>query len=236
MNLNQTFLFLDKAYPIGGLAREVSDEPDDPAGEPSPRRNEDMDNVIRELTLAVIKSRNVATLTRALKTTSTKIHPSNNSEVRHFGQPINRPSVRNVERTLSTESESVTVESFSRRSSASSNNRLRNSFRTLRSLSRGSKGVDVMRDLWKQTGMKTNGRKLLVDTLDKDDEVVDENERRRAKRRRRKRACRIHRRIHSDGVSSQSSSSQSLRSSSRYPTTFVYNDCSKKLDHFLKKV
>ena len=176
-----------------------------------------MDNVIRELTLAVIKSRNVATLTRALKTTSTKIHPSNSSEVRHFGQPT-RKSV-NVERTLSTESESVTVESFSRRSSEQGSNRLRNSFRTLRSLSRGSKGVDVMRDLWKQTGMKTNGRKLLVDTLDKDDvdEVVDENERRRAKRRRRKRACRIHRRVHSDGLSSNSSSSQSprLTSSSR---------------------
>ena len=176
-----------------------------------------MDNVIRELTLAVIKSRNVATLTRALNTTSTKIHPSNSSEVRHFGQAT-RKSV-NVERTLSTESESVTVESFSRRSSEQGSNRLRNSFRTLRSLSRGSKGVDVMRDLWKQTGMKTNGRKLLVDTLDKDDvdEVVDENERRRAKRRRRKRACRIHRRVHSDGLSSNSSSSQSprLTSSSR---------------------
>ena len=195
-----------------------------------------MDNVIRELTLAVIKSRNVATLTRALKTTSTKIHPSNSSEVRHFGQPT-RKSV-NVERTLSTESESVTVESFSRRSSEQGSNRLRNSFRTLRSLSRGSKGVDVMRDLWKQTGMKTNGRKLLVDTLDKDDEVVDENERRRAKRRRRKRACRIHRRVHSDGLSSNSSSSQSprLTSSSRWQIspTFVYDDCSKKLDHFLE--
>jgi len=201
--------FSDKAYPIGGLVREQSDDPDDPTGgEPSPRRNEDMDNVIRELTLAVIKSRNVATLTRALKSTSTKIHPSNSSEVRHFGQPT-RKSV-NVERTLSTESETVTVESFGRRSSDGSN-RLRNSFRTLRSLSRSSKGVDVMRDLWKQTGMKTNGRKLLVDTLDKDDEIVDENERRRAKRRRRKRACRIHRRVHSDGLSSNSSSSQSPR-------------------------
>lgn len=197
-----------------------------------------MDNVIRELTLAVIKSRNVATLTRALKSTSTKIHPSNSSEVRHFGQPT-RKSV-NVERTLSTESETVTVESFGRRSSDGSN-RLRNSFRTLRSLSRSSKGVDVMRDLWKQTGMKTNGRKLLVDTLDKDDEIVDENERRRAKRRRRKRACRIHRRVHSDGLSSNSSSSQSPRltsSSSRCQFErhlFMSTFFKKKLDHFLNE-
>jgi hypothetical protein len=68
-----------------------------------------------------------------------------------------------------------------------------------------------MKDLWKQTGMKTNGRKLLA--VDNDDlEAVDgENRRRSHRRKRRKRACRVHRRVHS---SSSSQSPKSTRSNS----------------------
>ena len=151
-----------------------------------------MDKVIRELTQAVIKSRNVATLTRALK----KVKPQSNNEDRTFAETgkttVQKTSYNRLERTSNNQLERT------------SNNRLRNSFRTLRSLSRGSKGVDLMRDLWKQTGMKTNGRKLLVDTLvasDNVENVESEMERYRSRRRRRKRACKIHRRVHGENIS-----------------------------------
>eukprot|EP00095_Tigriopus_kingsejongensis_P004836 maker-scaffold713_size108309-snap-gene-0.12 protein:Tk04836 transcript:maker-scaffold713_size108309-snap-gene-0.12-mRNA-1 annotation:"hypothetical protein L798_06166" len=86
------------------------------------RKNEDMDNVIRELTQAVIKSRNRSTLTKAM------------------GSRLSNPQ-SSMRRTY-----------------------LRNSIRTLRSISRGQ-GKEVMRDLWQKSGMKTNGRKLLPDSL-----------------------------------------------------------------------
>ena len=144
-----------------------------------------MDKVIRELTQAVIKSRNVATLTRALK----KVKP-HAKEDRTFSE------------TGKTTVTTVTVQrTGNERLQKTSNNRLRNSFRTLRSLSRGSKGVDLMRDLWKQTGMKTNGRKLLVDTLVTNENIANvesEMERYRSRRRRRKRACKIHRKVHGE--------------------------------------
>jgi hypothetical protein len=154
-----------------------------------------MDKVIRELTQAVIKSRNVATLTRALK----KVKPSNDKD-RTFAE-TGKPNVAKLPRTSNNLSERTSNNLLER----TSNNRLRNSFRTLRSLSRGSKGVDLMRDLWKQTGMKTNGRKLLVDTLVTSENVQNKNvesemERYRSRRRRRKRACKIHRKVHGKNV------------------------------------
>ena len=101
---------------------------------PDLKKKEDMDKVIRELTNAVMKSKNVTTLTRAMQN---KEHGKNGS--------------------LSSSS--------SKGAGSRRNNRLRNSIRTLRSISRGSKGIEVMKSLWQQTGMKTNGRKLLVDSL-----------------------------------------------------------------------
>ena len=110
----------------------------DEAGETDPdaRKREDMDKVIRELTRAVMKSKNVTTLTRAMKNKHDDANSSTGSSKRR---------------------------SFRR-------NPLRSSIRTLRSLSRSSKGVDAMKNLWQQTGMKTNGgRRLLVDSSGSED-------------------------------------------------------------------
>ena len=76
---------------------------------------EDMDKVIAELTQAVIKSKNVSTLTRAMN----------------------------------------------------SKNSLRNSFKKLK---KKANGIEAVKDLWQQSGMKTNGRKLLTDSLSEEDE------------------------------------------------------------------
>lgn len=84
---------------------------------------EDMDRVIAELTQAVMKSKNVTTLTRAMN--------------KNGG-----------------------AGSFRR------GGKLRSSLKSLKS----SFGLEAMRDLWQQTGMKTNGRKLLVDSLSEEDE------------------------------------------------------------------
>jgi hypothetical protein len=147
--------------------------------------------------MAVIKSKNVSTLTRALKTTQSK----------------------QVKDDLFSETGSVAIVNSNAKHSPSSfsgasSSRLRRSFRTLKSISSGTKGVDAMRDLWKQTGMKTNGRKLLVDTLVISNvENSVENERQKVRRRRCKRACRIHRRVHSDVTTSSSQSSASIKRS-----------------------
>jgi len=116
-----------------------NDSPED-----SPRRNEDMDKVIRELTVAVMKSRNVTSLTRALR--SRKVDPMS---------------------CQISESSAINRGSFSRKK-----NNLRSSIRSIKNISKGSmSGVSLMRDLWRQTGMKTNGRKLIADGHDND--VVD---------------------------------------------------------------
>ena len=89
------------------------------------RKREDMDRVICELTKAVMKSRNVTTLTRAMKN---KYH---SSEGEHQGASEDKSR-------------------GSRR-----RNPLRNSIRTLRSISKGSRGsVDVVKNLWQQVKQK----------------------------------------------------------------------------------
>lgn len=128
---------------------------------PGSKKSEDMDKVIAELTQAVMKSRNVTTLTRAMKRQRQMALKDSSSD----------------EGTNS-------VRKFQRRSK----DKLRNSIRSLRSISKNSRGVDVMRDLWQQTGMKTNGRKLLVDSLS--DEEPDQSPLTRATRQRR--PCRVH--------------------------------------------
>ena len=78
-----------------------------------------MDKVISELTKAVMKSRNVTTLTRAMRN---KYSSSDNG------------------------SQAASDTARSRR-----RNPLRNSIRTLRSISKGTKGsVDVVKNLWQQ--------------------------------------------------------------------------------------
>ena len=51
-----------------------------------------------------------------------------------------------------------------------------------------------MRELWQQTGMKTNGRKLLVDSLSEEDENNTESTKNRKypKRLKRQGQCRVH--------------------------------------------
>ena len=47
----------------------------------------------------------------------------------------------------------------------------RNSIRSLKN----NRGVEAMRELWQQTGMITNGRKLLVDSLSEEEETDLQN-------------------------------------------------------------
>ena len=47
----------------------------------------------------------------------------------------------------------------------------RNSIKSLKN----NKGVEAMRELWQQTGMITNGRKLLVDSLSEEEETDLQN-------------------------------------------------------------
>lgn len=84
---------------------------------------EDMDKVIAELTQAVMKSKNVTTLTRAMNKNSSSL-------------------------------------------SRSTSDRLRSSLKLLKK----ARGIDAVKDLWQQSGMKTNGRKLLTDSLSEEDE------------------------------------------------------------------
>lgn len=84
---------------------------------------EDMDKVIAELTQAVMKSKNVTTLTRAMNKNSSSL-------------------------------------------SRSTSDRLRSSLKILKK----ARGIEAVKDLWQQSGMKTNGRKLLTDSLSEEDE------------------------------------------------------------------
>lgn len=139
---------------------------------------------------AVMKSKNVSTLTRALKSAQ-KNQPS---EVNLFSET----GLIFLKERLSSKSSSSLAPT------ETTTGRLRSSFRALKT--RSSQSVDAMKDLWKQTGMKTNGRKLLaVDNYD----VA--NERRHShQRHRRKHACRVHRRVHK-ATSSSSQPSQSQK-------------------------
>ena len=96
------------------------------------RKREDMDRVICELTKAVMKSRNVTTLTRAMR------NKYSSSE-----------SQQQLALASSQESSSVGSGKSSRRGQR--RNPLRNSIRKLRSISKGTKGsVDVVKNLWQQ--------------------------------------------------------------------------------------
>ena len=145
------------------------DEPDDDQESP---RKEDMDKVIAELTQAVMKSKNVTTLTRAMnKTTPDPDH--------HHQTTFSRGS------------------------------KLRNSLKNLKA----SRGIEAVRDLWMQSGLKTNGRKLLVDSLSEEEEQKINHFNRRQPKRLKNRnnqigACRIH-----GGPKLSSSSSGSAESS-----------------------
>ena len=144
------------------------DDPDDDQESP---RKEDMDKVIAELTQAVMKSKNVTTLTRAMNKTT--------------------PDPDHHQAT------------FSRGS------KLRNSLKNLKA----SRGIEAVRDLWMQSGLKTNGRKLLVDSLSEEEEQKINHFNRRQPKRLKNRnnqigACRIH-----GGPKLSSSSSGSAESS-----------------------
>ena len=138
------------------------------------KKNEDMDKVIKELSQAVTRSRNVSTLTRAMA--------------------INGSSALG-----------------SVRSSFKRNQRLRNSAKALkRSLTR-NQGVGAVRELWQKTGMITNGRKLLVDSLSEEDEKDEASSGGdSAKKARKRRYCKHHgKRIptHPGSLSSSAASS-----------------------------
>ena len=182
-----------------------------------------MDNVIRELTLAVIKSKNVSTLTRAFKS-APKVGPKQEIQFSETGAVIVREKLTRT--GVGVANHVVGVDAVN--GITAGNSRLRNSFRTLKS--RSSKSVDAMKDLWKQTGMKTNGRKLLM--IDNNDLVamtttLEGDERRQnQRRRRRKRACRIHRRVHTNVTSSSSQSSSHSSQSTKITSRSNSDACS----------
>lgn len=104
-------------------------------GSPRPQAKEDMDKVIRELTHAVIKSRNVATLSRAFNGRSV---PGSSIESRRSIHRL-RSSLRGLKKHL----------------------RQTNSGSAKGPVG----AADAMRELWQKTGMKTNGgRKLIADS------------------------------------------------------------------------
>lgn len=138
------------------------------------RKNENMDNVIRELTQAVIKSRNRSTLTRAMGSKAS-----------------------------------------TQRSSSSRRTYLRNSIRAVKSISKGP-GKQVMRDLWQKSGMKTNGRKLIADSLSEDESGDSQESRAKYLK---KRGRKLPKRNHSIGSSSVSSTESTLSGS--YQTPFA---------------
>ena len=140
------------------------------------KKKEDMDKVIQELTKAVMQSKNVTTLTRAMDQRKALSIDSPYLNQKVLG---NRPylSSKGSIGSISTSSSCTSTEDVNNTPSAArrsrkfkrNSNRLRNSVRTIQSLSRGSKGVDLMKNLWLQTGMITNGRKLLIDSLSEDE-------------------------------------------------------------------
>ena len=142
------------------LKEDDDDVPDaiTPANPLGLHKNEDMDKVIKELTQAVIKSRNVSTLTKAMSRNhrqASAMHGSTSSDG-------SRKSLRR--------------------------SRLRNSVRALKAISK-SHGVTAIRDLWEKTGMRTNGRKLLVDSMSEED--GNENRETPSQRRRRRKASNL---------------------------------------------
>ena len=100
---------------------------------------EDMDQVINELSKAVMKSKGVSTLTRA------------------------------VSRARSSQRSQQSVRSSIRRSFLHRSSRRKKPRSRTASLRQGA-GIESMRDLWEKTGMKTNGRKLLIES---EDEIND---------------------------------------------------------------
>ncbi|TRY67672.1 hypothetical protein TCAL_03096 [Tigriopus californicus] len=160
----------------GFLGHIVEDQDDDEAIYPPSgmvRKNENMDNVIRELTQAVIKSRNRSTLTRAM---GSKASGQRSSSRRTY---------------------------------------LRNSIRAVKSISKGP-GKQVMRDLWQKSGMKTNGRKLIADSLSEDESGDSQDGRSKYLK---KRGRKLPKRNHSIGSSSVSSSESTLSGSYQTPFT-----------------
>ena len=91
-------------------------------------KNEDMNRVIQELTMAMMKQKNVNTLTNAVRKSKD-------------GSLLNRKN----------------------------SNRMRKSLRALKRLT-NNQGVDAMRELWERSGQRTNGRKLLVESLSENEE------------------------------------------------------------------
>ena len=86
---------------------------------------EDMDKVIAELTQAVMKSKNVTTLNRAMNSRKNSNSTNSDIESQHGGKS----------------------------GSSLSSGILRNSIRKIKRAS----GIEAVKDLWLQTGMKTNG-------------------------------------------------------------------------------
>ena len=72
-----------------------------------------------------------------------------------------------------------------------------------------------MRELWQQTGMITNGRKLLVDSLSEEDEIETVHRKNVTKKLKRTNQCKVHPKL------SSSSSGKSSKFTVHYaPETF----------------
>ena len=114
----------------------------------SQQRKEDMDKVIAELTQAVMKSKNITTLQRAM---TKKSNSSNNGSDSSRKSTISRGSRLRYYFKIQKKKKLLFEVSFY----ISILHIFRNSIKSLKN----NKGVEAMRELWQQTGMITNGRK-----------------------------------------------------------------------------
>ena len=151
---------------------DKNDETDDP-------RKEDMDKVIAELTQAVMKSKNVTTLTRAM--TKNGIIPSSSEKRSHFSR----------------------------------GGKLRSSLKAMKKAS----GIEAVKDLWLQSGMKTNGRKLLTDSLSEEDEKSNHHFNKKQPKRLKKSQCRVHTKLSSSSSGSSEGTSPPYRQVLNYKRT-----------------
>merc|ERR1719510_2620402 len=106
-----------------------------------------------------MKSKNVTTLTRAMdhKNAKNNYNEVYNSKIVGIGDKQElrgRYSNSSTATSSSTSNDDVSLSGTSR-SKQFKRNRKRSSIRTIQSLSKGSKGVDLMKSLWMQTGMIT---------------------------------------------------------------------------------
>ena len=90
---------------------------------------------------------------------------------------------------------------------------MRNSIKSV--LKKRTSGIEAVKDLWQQSGMKTNGRKLLTDSLSEEDEKSNHQFNKKQPKRLKKQ-CRVHGGPGSGSKLSSSSSSSTEGTSPSY--------------------